>query len=106
MEYIQTLNPIIQAFLATLLTWLITALGSSIVFLFKKVNKKLARRNVSSISRNHVGSVILVFTLTRDYTSRKFRAFSTAHYHSGNSKWRSIAHHRKQSMRYHRKKAR
>ena len=39
MEYIQTLNPIIQAFLATLLTWLITALGSSIVFLFKKVNK-------------------------------------------------------------------
>lgn len=39
MEYILTLNPIIQAFLATLLTWLITALGSSIVFLFKKVNK-------------------------------------------------------------------
>ena len=39
MEYIQTLNPIIQAFLATLLTWLITALGSSIVFLLKKVNK-------------------------------------------------------------------
>ena len=39
MEYIQTLNPIIQAFLATLLTWLITALGSSIVFLFKKMKE-------------------------------------------------------------------
>lgn len=39
MEYIETLNPILQAFLATLLTWFITALGASIVFLLKKVNK-------------------------------------------------------------------
>lgn len=39
MEYIGTLNPILQAFLATLLTWFITALGASIVFLFKKVNQ-------------------------------------------------------------------
>ncbi len=35
------LNPIIQAFLATLFTWSITALGAALVFLFKKVNKNI-----------------------------------------------------------------
>ena len=31
----------IQALIATLLTWFITALGASVVFLFKKVNKTI-----------------------------------------------------------------
>ena len=38
-EFFSNLNPIIQAFIAGLFTWFITALGASIVFFFKKVNK-------------------------------------------------------------------
>lgn len=38
-EMILKLNPILQALLATLFTYSITALGSSIVFFFKKINK-------------------------------------------------------------------
>ena len=40
-EYLINLNPIIQAFIATLFTWSITAIGASLVFLFKKVNKNV-----------------------------------------------------------------
>jgi len=40
-NYLQNLNPILLAFLATLFTWLITALGAAMVFLFKTINKKL-----------------------------------------------------------------
>ena len=40
-EQILALNPILQAFLATLLTWSITAIGASLVFFFKKINKNL-----------------------------------------------------------------
>lgn len=35
------LNPIYQALIATLFTWFMTALGSSLVFLFKKINRKV-----------------------------------------------------------------
>ena len=35
------LSPVLQAFLACIFTWSITALGASIVFFFKKVNKTL-----------------------------------------------------------------
>lgn len=35
------LSPVLQAFIACLFTWSITALGASIVFFFKKVNKTL-----------------------------------------------------------------
>lgn len=35
------LNPILQAFIATLFTWFITLLGAAIVYLFKKVNKNI-----------------------------------------------------------------
>lgn len=38
-EYFLGLNHIIQAFIATTFTFLITALGAAIVFFFKKVNK-------------------------------------------------------------------
>jgi len=37
MEY----DPILLAFLATLFTWFVTALGSSMVFFFKTINKKI-----------------------------------------------------------------
>ena len=36
-----SLNPIIQAFLATIFTWFITLLGASLVFFFKHFNKQL-----------------------------------------------------------------
>lgn len=38
-NFITNLNPIIQALLATLFTYGVTAIGASLVFLFKKVNK-------------------------------------------------------------------
>ncbi len=41
MNWFLSLNPILQGFLATLFTWFITALGSSIVFFFKDVKKSI-----------------------------------------------------------------
>ncbi len=41
MEFFKTLHPVVQAFLATLFTWAVTALGASSVFLAKRVNRKL-----------------------------------------------------------------
>lgn len=38
---IENLNPILQAFFATLFTWFITALGAAIVFAFKNINRKV-----------------------------------------------------------------
>lgn len=38
-KFLVNLNPIIQALIATIFTWLVTLLGSAIVFFFKKVNK-------------------------------------------------------------------
>lgn len=35
------LNPVIQALCATLFTWFVTALGASLVFIFKSINKKV-----------------------------------------------------------------
>ena len=40
-NFITNLNPVIQALLATLFTYAITALGAALVFLFKKVNKNV-----------------------------------------------------------------
>lgn len=40
-EFFVNLNPILQALLATLFTWGITALGAALVFFFKKVNKNI-----------------------------------------------------------------
>lgn len=40
-EFFIKLNPVIQAFLATLFTYGVTALGAALVFLFKKVNKTI-----------------------------------------------------------------
>ena len=41
MDWFVELNVVFQAFLATLFTWLITAIGASSVFLFKKLNQKV-----------------------------------------------------------------
>lgn len=41
MNFFYNLNPIIQALCATIFTWSITALGASIVFAFKRINKTL-----------------------------------------------------------------
>ena len=41
MEWFSTLSPIIQGLIATLFTWFITALGASLVFFFKNVDKKI-----------------------------------------------------------------
>lgn len=41
MKTFTELSPVIQAFIACLFTWSITALGASIVFFFKKVNKTI-----------------------------------------------------------------
>lgn len=40
-QFFTNLSPVIQALIATLFTWVITAIGASIVFFFKKVNRKL-----------------------------------------------------------------
>jgi ZIP family zinc transporter len=41
MDWFAGLNPIIQALLATLFTWLLTALGAALVFLFRSVNRRV-----------------------------------------------------------------
>lgn len=38
-NYLVNLNPVIQAFIATLFTWFVTLLGAAVVFFFKKFNK-------------------------------------------------------------------
>ncbi|EKD50882.1 MAG: hypothetical protein ACD_62C00402G0008 [uncultured bacterium] len=40
-SFIKEANPIFLALLATLFTWLVTALGSSLVFLFKTINRRV-----------------------------------------------------------------
>jgi ZIP family zinc transporter len=41
MDWFTTLDPIVQALLATLFTWFVTALGSGMVFIFKTINKNV-----------------------------------------------------------------
>lgn len=41
MSYLLSLNPILQALLATLFTWGVTALGAAMVFFFKTINQKV-----------------------------------------------------------------
>ncbi|MBU3161488.1 ZIP family metal transporter [Clostridium frigoris] len=40
-EWLKGFNPIIQALFATLFTWGVTALGASLVFFFKNINRKV-----------------------------------------------------------------
>jgi ZIP family zinc transporter len=41
MTWFSTLGPVQQAFLATLFTWAVTALGAAFVFPFKQISKKV-----------------------------------------------------------------
>lgn len=38
-EWFMSLNPVMQALCATIFTWFVTALGASLVFIFKSINK-------------------------------------------------------------------
>ena len=40
-EWISKFSPVQQALIATLFTWVVTALGASLVFFFKRINKNL-----------------------------------------------------------------
>ena len=40
-EWFSTLHPIMQALVATLFTWFLTALGAGLVFFFKRINRKV-----------------------------------------------------------------
>jgi ZIP family zinc transporter len=40
-DWFVELNPIVQALLATIFTWSVTALGASLVFFFKTINRKV-----------------------------------------------------------------
>lgn len=40
MEWFKSLDPVIQALIATCFTWFVTALGASVVFFFKTVNRQ------------------------------------------------------------------
>jgi ZIP family zinc transporter len=40
-EWFASLNPIVQALMGTLFTWLVTALGSGLVFLFRTIDRKV-----------------------------------------------------------------
>lgn len=39
-DYFESIDPVLAAFLATLFTWLLTALGASLVFMFKDMSRK------------------------------------------------------------------
>ena len=41
MEWFMGLNPVIQGLLATLFTYTVTALGASLVFFFRAVDKRI-----------------------------------------------------------------
>lgn len=43
MNYLYSLNPLLQTIIATLFTFTITSLGSALVFFFKKINKSILK---------------------------------------------------------------
>ena len=40
-DWFTGLNPVLQALIATLFTWFVTALGAALVFFFKTINRKV-----------------------------------------------------------------
>lgn len=40
-QWLSQFSPVVQAFFGTVFTWVLTALGASLVFFFKKINKKV-----------------------------------------------------------------
>ena len=41
LDWFTGLNPVVQALIATLFTWLLTAMGAALVFFFKKIDKRV-----------------------------------------------------------------
>ncbi len=41
LEFFEGIDPVLAALLATTFTWLVTAMGASLVFLFKNLSRKL-----------------------------------------------------------------
>jgi zinc transporter, ZIP family len=41
LSWFSSLHPVMQALLATLFTWFLTALGAAVVFIFKSINRKI-----------------------------------------------------------------
>jgi len=39
LDWLSQFSPVMQAFMATMFTWAVTALGASLVFFFKKINQ-------------------------------------------------------------------
>ena len=40
-EFLNNVSPILLAFIATLFTYSVTAIGAALVFIFKKINKNV-----------------------------------------------------------------
>ncbi|HSP47659.1 MAG TPA: ZIP family metal transporter, partial [Clostridiaceae bacterium] len=40
-EFISRFTPVTQAFMVTMFTWFVTALGAGLVFFFRTINKKV-----------------------------------------------------------------
>ena len=40
-HYFESISPVLAAFYASLFTWILTAIGASLVFLFKGMNRGL-----------------------------------------------------------------
>ena len=41
LDWFSTVDPVVQALLATIFTWFMTALGAAMVFFFKTINKQV-----------------------------------------------------------------
>lgn len=64
-DLFQNAPPYIQALIAGIITWLLTALGAAAVFIFKKVNDKVLN-SMQGCSWNHDSSKFLVIVTTRN----------------------------------------
>ena len=51
LEQMEQMNPTLQALLATLFTWALTALGAATVFLFKTISRRILDAMLSFAGR-------------------------------------------------------
>ena len=72
MNFFCTLNPVLQAFIATLFTWGVTSLGAALVFFFKKVNKNIKNAIASSTveTANIIDAKLIVSATITGKTAR------------------------------------
>ena len=65
-DFFQNFNPVTQAFIATLFTWGMTALGATLVFATKTVNQRLLDSMLGFAGGVMIAAKLLVFTGTSD----------------------------------------